>query len=474
MSYSQINTIFSTPPRSHTRPGVFMVSVLTHGLVLSFAMLAILKSPRINDSSVTRRYTTKVVKLQGIQPQLHWSPANGAPPPAAKSQMHAARSGGQSAAAAPKSLAYQTSAGMTLVQPDLEQKTLPLLKAPLPLVVMWTPPKMPVQKIIPVPSQPSAVANVHPSLSMPNRELHVSSMQLSSTSFVSATIPVPASATSPITVPGVQVPHVPATATSQSEHATPATVLSVSDVMPTQGIIALPPANQVAAASSSGSFVPGRPNSTSSTGNGTALDKQNENGSGGASGDQRDQRAAATGPAGGNGTETSSNSESDSGPASGGRPTISRIHRPRDGHFGVIVVGTSTAEEYPEAVGAWADRLAYTVYLQVGETKNWILQYCLPRVQLAASGAGRPDAPWPYDIVTPHLAPGDSDADALLVHGFIDAEGRFEKLAIVFPTEFSQAKFVLSALQQWQFRPAAQNGKSTAVEVLLIIPEETE
>jgi hypothetical protein len=451
-----------------------MVSVLLHGLVFGIAILTMLKSPRIDDRSVTRRYMTRVVKLQGIQPQLHWSPASGTPQPAAKSQMHAARTGGQSAAAAPKSLAYQTSAAMTLIQPDVEQKTPPLIKVPIPMVVMWTPPKMPVQKIVPLPSQPTAVANVHPSLAMPNRELHVSSVELSSTSFVSATIPVPASTTSPITVPGAQVPHVPATAISQSEHATPATVLSVSDVLPTQGIIALPPANQVAAASSSDAFVPGRPNSSSTTGNGTAVDKQNGSGSEGTSGDRGDQSAAATGQAGGNGTETSSNSESDSGAASGGGPTITRIHRPHDGHFGVVVVGASTAEEYPETVGAWADRLAYTVYLQVGETKNWILQYCLPRVQLAASDAGRPDAPWPYDIVTPHLAPGDSDADALLVHGFIDAEGKFEKLAIVFPAEFPQAKFVLSALQQWQFRPAAQNGKSTAVEVLLIIPEDTE
>jgi hypothetical protein len=132
------------------------------------------------------------------------------------------------------------------------------------------------------------------------------------------------------------------------------------------------------------------------------------------------------------------------------------------------------AEEYPETLGMWADRLAYTVYLQVGAEKNWIMQYCLPRVQQAVGGISRPDAPWPYLIVTPHLAAGDSDTDAVLVHGFIDEGGHFEHLAVVFPTEFPQTKFILSALQQWQFRPAAQNGKSTTVEVLLIIPEETE
>jgi hypothetical protein len=122
----------------------------------------------------------------------------------------------------------------------------------------------------------------------------------------------------------------------------------------------------------------------------------------------------------------------------------------------------------------WAGRLAYTVYLHVGEERNWILQYSLPRVRLATASTTRPDAPWPYMIVAPHLAPGDTDTDALLVHGFIDGDGKFQKLAVVYPEEFPQAQFVLSALQQWQFRPAAQNGKTTAVEVLLIIPEESE
>ncbi len=395
--------------------------------------------------------------------------------PAAKPEMQAARSGGQPvAAAAPQSLAYQVSAPVTLVQPDIPQNALPPLKTPIPIVMMWTPEKIPDDKIIPHPPKTTAVANVRPSLAMPNNELNVASVEISSTSFVSETIPIHASTTSPITIRGLQSPQLPATASKQSEQPTPATVLSVSDVLPSQGMIALPPVNQTAAASSSDSFAPGRPESTSETGNGTVTGKQNGSGSGADSGDHGNQSAAATGPDGENGAETGSNSGPDSGLTSGNGQTIGRITRPRDGHFGVVVVGASVAEEYPEAVGIWADRLAYTVYLRVGAAKSWILQYCLPRVQEAAGSIARPDAPWPYVIVTPHLADGDSDTDALLVHGFINAGGRFEQLAIIFPTQFPQTQFVLSALQQWQFRPAAQNGKSTAVEVLLIIPEETE
>jgi hypothetical protein len=58
-----------------------------------------------------------------------------------------------------------------------------------------------------------------------------------------------------------------------------------------------------------------------------------------------------------------------------------------------------------------------------------------------------------------------------MVHGYVNQAGRFETLTIAFPAEFEQAKFVLNALAQWQFRPATQGGQVRRVEVLLIIPE---
>jgi hypothetical protein len=477
LSFSEINTIFSSPPPSRTKPGFVMVSVVTHALVLGLAVLAIEDAPTIEDRSVAPPYTTRIVKLQGIKPKLQWSPGNGAMHSPMQEQTMTTQSGGRPAAAAtPQSMAYRVAAPTTLVQPDIVQDTAPLLNAAIPLVVMWTPPEMPLRKIIPPPPHATASANVRPSLSMPNHEVNVANVELSSSSSVSETVPIVASTTSPIRVTGLQVPQVPATASKPSAMPTPATVLSVSDVLPSEGIIVLPAVNQIAAASSSDSFAPGRPQGQAESGDRVPPDRQNGNGPGVDSGDSGGQRPVATGTGVGNEVHGGNSGEepgSDQGSSSGDGLSIVHITRPRDGHYGVVVVGASMTDEYPETLGMWGDRLAYTVYLQVGAEKNWILQYCLPRVQQAAGGISRPDAPWPYLIVTPHLG-GDPDTDALLVHGFINAGGRFEHLAVVFPAKFPQTKFILSALQQWQFRPAAENGKSTTVEVLLIIPEETE
>jgi hypothetical protein len=152
--------------------------------------------------------------------------------------------------------------------------------------------------------------------------------------------------------------------------------------------------------------------------------------------------------------------------------TVKRITLPKDGQFAAVVVGSSLTDQYPETAAIWAGRLVYTVYLHVGMGKSWILQYSVPANTQGAVAGVRPDAPWPYDIVVPRLAEADYNSDAVMVHGFVNETGRFERLNIVLPQEFAQAKFVLNALGQWQFRAARQNGQATPVEVLLIIPEE--
>ena len=66
------------------------------------------------------------------------------------------------------------------------------------------------------------------------------------------------------------------------------------------------------------------------------------------------------------------------------------------------------------------------------------------------------------------------DADAIILHGYVNKEGRFEKLEVVFPAPLAQAQTVLNVLNQWQFRPAKQDGILALVEVLLIIPDQSQ
>jgi hypothetical protein len=138
------------------------------------------------------------------------------------------------------------------------------------------------------------------------------------------------------------------------------------------------------------------------------------------------------------------------------------------------VVGESLDEQYPELTTVWGGRLAYTVFLHVGSAHSWILQYSLPRTDEAgAAGAiARLEAPWPFSIVRPNLAPDATDGNTIMVHGFVNLSGRFEGLSIVFPPQFAQSEFVLRSLANWQFRPAGRNGQPARVEVLLIIPPE--
>jgi len=456
-----------------------MVSVLTHALVLGIVALTIINTPRVVAPAITPRYMTRIVKLQGDQPQLRWSPESSAVHATTQSVAHSARSGGRptAAAAPPRLLADRTSAPITLVQPDIPPNTLLPLNTPIPLVVMWAPPQINIKKIVPPPLQKAAVSNVRPSLAAPNHESIVADVKLASSPTVSQAIPLAASTTTPIVVPGAEMPQLPQTATNTAAQPMPTAVMSISNVLLAEGTIRLPPMNQIAAASGSESLTPGQSDGTAVTGHGTTPGTQNGNGPGinlsGLRG-PGNQTAAATGSGEESAATTGSNFGSDSGSLSGNAPPVVRVTRPKDGHFGVVVVGDAVAEEYPEASGIWADRLAYTVYLHVGAAKSWILQYSLPRATQADGNNLRPDAPWPYLMEAPHFDADDSNADALLVHGFIDAAGRFEHLAVVFPPQFPMAKFLLGALQQWEFRPAAQNGKSTAVEVLLIIPIESE
>jgi hypothetical protein len=325
--------------------------------------------------------------------------------------------------------------------------------------------------VAPLPDTPTA-ADVTPKADPPNEEVNLADLSIASTTALAQTRDIFASTSSPVSIHGpdqAQLP--PSTASQTAAQPTPAAVMSLSDVQMREGTVSLPPVNETASTSSPGAVVQGPAVNSPRAGSGNPASAALGVGSGQNSGKTADPSLTGAKV---NDEMAGSGQSAYGGSGDSEQPTTDRITLPQDGQFGAVVVGATLGEKYPEAAEVWSGRMAYTVYLHVGLAKSWILQYSLDSADdaAAAGNVSRLEAPWPYNIVRPNLSRDTINADALMVHGYVNQAGRFERLAVAFPPEFDQAQFVLDALAQWQFRPAVQNGQNERVEVVLIIPEE--
>lgn len=476
MRSSHLTTLFSSPPPERSGSSAILGSFLAHSTIILLIYLGVKHMPHIYRSpqAVSPKYTVRLVQLRSSDAQIQWSPPSHIHQPGQHEIAKALSPGGSRALPSiPQLLIQKTPAPQTLIQPDLPPIHLQQ-KIQLSQVLMWTPEKVVVKQIVPPPPRENASANIEPSLSPPNHELIPSDVNMTPTTFTTELPAVSPGATSPIAIHGTGPELVPETTSTLLQQTTAASVVSISNVRMAEGNIVLPAVNETSLSSADGSDAPGSPTGMSKAGSGNVDSHQNGAGSGQDAGEKAIAANAAHGGSGQRGADTgsdtpqSTNADSGSGQAAG----VKRISLPPNGQFGVVVVGSSIADEYPETNGLWSDRLAYTVYLRVGLARNWILQYSLPRsAEAAAAGAPiRPEAPWPYEIMRPTL--DETDTDAVMVHGFVDAAGHFDHLTVVYPQAFQQSSLLLSSLREWKFRPAMQNGQSTEVEVLLIIPNQ--
>jgi hypothetical protein len=490
MDSNRTITLFAEMPTARRGPSGFLVSALVHIAVIGIGYAYMRQAVRMTDLIANQRYNVRLIHVESPRLQrMRSGGSGGGTPDLSAAMMHAAGPAGQ-----PSPLIHEAvrpiRAAQTLVQPDLPPDLL-AKQVPLPQVLIWSAGHTPAVTITPPPPQPVNAPVKYPSLEAPNDQLKISEVQIAANPMSVSALPLPPSTTAPIAVKRASQPmQMPALASAPVGTATPARVISLSDVQMERGTIALPALNELGAPN-------GVDDPTAEKGltgnNGTGTGKQNATATGSGKGDHGSDASSAGGDsqqaaagAGGQGSaigtvghgglkEGTGASADDGGGGDGGADaaSVTEIRQPMDGQFGAVVVGASIAERYPETMQLWAGRLAYTVYLHMGVEKNWILQYAATRDAAAAGGdATQPHAPWPYLMERPHFAPGDFNSDAVMVHGLLNTSGHFEALAVVFPTEFSQAQFVLSALRQWRFRPARQGGKIIAVEVLLIIPEE--
>jgi hypothetical protein len=357
----------------------------------------------------------------------------------------------------------------TLLQPDIPKPVVLAQEIPVPTVVIWDGKKSSAKKLVPPLPEKPAIADVQPSTQLPNDEQNLDNIALASADLATALQPFVPSTTSPVVVRGPQpAPPTPVTTAEGSAQPTPASVISLSDLGMKNGDVTLPPVNESASSNAAGALSAGQPQDSALSGQVNPAGKPGDTGAGqgsGGAGNPQDSTSAAPGAEGASGL---------TGSGHGNQLSAAHISLPNDGQFGAVIVGSSLDEKYPESAPVWSGRMSYTVFLHVGLSKSWILQYSLSRADnaAAAGNVSHIEAPWPYNIVRPNIPPGAIDADALMVHGFINQAGRFEALTVLFPPQFAETQFVLDSLAKWQFRPAAQNGQNVVVEVLLIIPDE--
>ena len=332
-------------------------------------------------------------------------------------------------------------------------------------------------------------------LTLPNAETHVADILLSSAHFTTTHLVLPPSTTVPYQLRNPTVNAQIVETTSPSQHPpTPTRLFALSDLSAMKGMIAIPQSqNEIQKTAVKGSAIAGLKTLTPSSGvmtrmglsmlpsnlpdpgttgkqasadpNAFALSRIH-----GSSSRSNSKNTSLTANNGLSTLSGTSNAQSPSSNRLGNHISFTHLSRPSTGQFGAVLMGDSPEQDFPETADLWTGRNAYTVYINVGTPTSWILQYSLPKAATPAQLRGTLSAPFPYDMLRPNFASSELNADDLLIHGFINTEGKLVDLTVEFPPGFSLAQRILKALAQWQFRPATLNGAAARVEILLIIP----
>jgi len=470
MTSSPTVTLFTQQLDPGRRAASLVASLLIHAGVIALVSFGVLYTPRV-DAHAVDSLMVRHIDLRAPQPTQRRAIKGMVYPGSAP----AARGNSAPRPPAMQETAHAQPGPQTLIQPDLVRRLAIKEEIPVPQVLIWTPRIKVVEKIVaPAPEQPTS-SQSKPSFDAPNKEINVSDVDIASSPIAKEKIRIFPTTSSPVvTHSNLPVDLPPSTVSQVSAQPTPVALLSLSNLR-MQGTATLPPVNESARSEVKGALTPSP--AKSGVGQGTGSGVSASPGKGSSQPAPGASNASATARQGvPNGAPAGPSQGAAYGAAENDSDSATDITLPKDGQFGAVVIGDSLQDEYPELSGVWNGRLAYTVYLHVGLARSWILQYSLPAdAAIALNGnAGHLQAPWPYSIVRPNLAAGAIDADALLIHGFVDRTGRFQNLSIAFPQGFPQAQFVLASLDRWQFRPATEDGQPARVEVLIIIPEELE
>jgi hypothetical protein len=443
--------LFASAPQRKKRSPAFAGSVFLHGALASLLALkplaATVSEP--TPGRITRKYSVVLLRFQ--------------PPPADREHLAALKhdtpraESEQTLSANPESNVRRRfelpphvqvrPVKQTLVQLDVPPDVVLKQPIPLPTALLWTSSRFVAPPLNEIPRERVNLPT-KPTLEPPNAEITVADLRVAAALLNELPqLPRPASTTSPVRSAGPQqaneTPQTLSEFPSQTTVAVNVISLPENPVSSTT-VVVVPPANQIAP-------------------------------SGGASG-QQETPPASTGPAPESEPRASASGLHDTSDDDT-LPGTTRITLPKDGKFSAVVLASAASSPYSESEGALSAKVIRTVYLQMGLRKSWILQYCLPngaeQNNNVKGSTTSLEAPWPFLMIRPNEL-NNSDADYVVVHGIVTAEGRFDQLALVFPEDLAQKNLLMSSLKRWEFRPASQAEQNLAVEVLLIIPRESE
>lgn len=509
--------MFSPTPRPKKRFSAFIGSLFVHAALLGGLAIVPAGAPSESTHQLARRYKVRFLymPLPKVRQQAVAAGARSAGTLQYRSRPAAsADSGARSPVRRYRPFELPPNARVqpvkqTLVQPDLPPN-LPLKQnLSIPAILLWTqkaPPPFPTRQFVAPPLK--QMPKVHPtqlsaapSLNTPNGEVAVADLRIANSLINDLPrLPRMPATTSPVRVPGPEItPKIPQITVPDPSQSNVTNVISLPDIpLRSSGTIVLPPANQIAdsgaaeagagsghGASSTSGQGPGSGNSGTQSGpQGTAGAGSQQNGAG----ILASARAGAGGGAGngagigvsagmGNGSGTNGTAAGSANALGFDSSEVTRLTLPKEGKYGVLILGSEAAAPYPESVGVLSGKLIYTVYLKVGFRKSWILQYCLPQdvpPKTRSTGTARAplDPPYPFFIMRPNTF-DSQEPEYVLVHGIVTVDGKFDKLSLIFPDTLEKKNLLFNSLKLWEFRPAKRDGENTTVEVLLIIPRQS-
>lgn len=402
-----------------------------------------------------------------------------------------------------------------LLQPDFQPQMAP--PPVLPPLAFWArqiaaPKPAPKQFVVPGRIEEHAAVpllDAPPVLAIPNREERVSTINISQ---VTAPKPSPVAPPNSATIPiRVRSENEVRTASFETSTGQATNVLSlaaerldIKDVQIPRGLQSIPKSGDGGGQSQggSGASTAGNASTPGSKTKETAKAESGTTGTDGKSNSKADNRAdnKADGKAAGN-TGVGSASESAAGKNTAGspkgsapansaapvteakalprpaNPETTRIQHPANGNFDVVVMQSRSRDDLPDVGGLLTGSPVYTVYLPVGDHREWLLEYCVQGgdskqtspYQINIDDATPVNPPYPVSTTIPNKILGQAITRQIVLHGFLTAGGSLQNVKAV-DANNPMAIQILSLLNEWQFRPALRNNKPVDIEIILVVP----